>query len=155
MQRFGRNTKRLAAALLALVLPLCSCRPYHMYAGDPLPASEISSIRHSRRVVLIAIDGGDTGLSNQFRLLPGRHTVSVQIYSIKLLTSAYPERRAKEVRTPECICELQLDTWAGATYLVDSRELSGNVWIAFVQSIHAGDQVEPDPENLPHCTCAA
>lgn len=101
----------------------------------------------------MSIDGGDTGVSRQFRVLPGEHTLSVQIYRIGKIMSAYPQRPAKEIRIPVCMCQFELDTWAGATYLVDSRELAGDVWIAFARSTNVGREIEPDPENLPHCTC--
>ena len=156
-KRLHRHLRRFTLVLVALVLllPMSSCRPYHMYEGDRLSRAEISAIRQSRSVLLLEIDGGDTGLSNQFRLLPGKHTFLVQIYRLEQIPSAYADRRAKEAREPVCTCQLQLDTWAGSTYLFDAKGLPEDVWIAWAQRIQEEGAPQPDPESLPHCACSA
>jgi hypothetical protein len=126
-----------------------------MYEGNHRSGAETSTIRQSRSVLLLEIDGGDTGLSNQFRLLPGEHTFLVQIYRLGQIPSAYAYRPAKEAREPVCACQLQLDTWAGSTYFFDAKELPENVWIAWAQRTQEEGAPKPDPESLPNCTCSA
>ena len=153
MKRLQYLPTHLFLALLVLLLPAYSCRPYHMYQGQHRTPDQISIIRQAKTVLLLEIDGGDTGLSNQFRLLPGPHTFVVQIRRISAVGSASTGRPPKEARLPICSCQIQLDTWAGAQYLVDSREHSENVWIAWVGSADKGGKDAADPERLPHCTC--
>jgi len=102
----------------------------------------------------MSIDGGDTGLSREFRLLPGPHAIAVQIYRMEDVPLGPSGQRQQKIKGPGCVCQLRLETQPGVKYVVDSREVGENGWIAWIGPSDTANQQDDEPESLPHCTCS-
>lgn len=146
---------RAAAKLLtatSAVLVLGGCRPYHMYGGRLQSAAQLSRVTHSRYVTLMDIDGKDTGLSKQFMILPGEHSIAVSVYR-----PSPGDSRSKPSRVYVCGCSLELTTAAARHYHVEAGELDGGAWGAWVLIDSDGSAkrswAEVKHGEPPHCRC--
>jgi hypothetical protein len=134
---------RLAVAL-AVVLGLAGCRPYHMYRGEHRPASQLSRITYWGHVKLMDIDGEDTGLSKEFLILPGEHSIWVAVYRASGLVDAGS-------------CILRLTTEANEHYYIGGGKLQSGKWGAWAlvldEPVGDGAGSGPLTKLVTQCEC--
>jgi hypothetical protein len=156
---FAMRTPYIVVAILAAVaLAAGACNPYHMYAGPEVPVHDLSTVTKSRYIRLMTIDGRDTGISQEFKLRPGEHTVHLEVYEptgSAVTGNRGSGRGGSKTRRYVCSCTLSLQTEAGVSYHLQGGRVDAG-WGAWVTQSARSDAEWPDVRGLdpPHCFCA-
>jgi hypothetical protein len=145
---------------VAAVLPL-SCRPYRMPGAEALTQSAVATITQSPSVVALEIDGNDTGLSRQFEIGPGTHTIQAEAYRggkrRRHVATPSGRKRAGKVRGVRGdyvgTCTLELTTERGGHYHLQSGQMA-NAWgIWITETEHPIPWPTAQEHHVPRCEC--
>jgi hypothetical protein len=142
---------------------VAGCRPYHMYEGEFRSDEDVGTVTQTYAIRMMTIDGGDTGLSQTFKLLPGRHRLEAQVHFVgtdpeidpRLTRTAH--HRQGQVRRYMCTCQLELEVTPASSWLIDGGKIADHQWAMWAvepkpsRPDHTWAEVEKlDP---PRCTC--
>lgn len=163
MDSLGEIRISCVVVLITSAALIGGCRPYHMYGGEVRSDAEVGTVMQTYAVRMMTVDGGDTGISHLFKLLPGEHAIEAEIYKVGYDVDLPPNvrgsanRMAGKFRWYVCTCVLRLDVVAGKAYEIDGGEIEADKWSVWAVPLdprrpeHSWVAVEE--LNPPRCVC--
>jgi hypothetical protein len=154
--------------LLTVAIVLCGlstliggCRPYHMYGGEFRSDAEVGTVTQTYAVRMMTVDGGDTGVSSVFKLLPGEHAIKAEVYQVgrdvelDRYVHGSANRMQGKFRWYVCTCVLRLDVIAGEAYELDGGEIDAAEWSVWAvpPDRHRPEHVWKAVEELDPARC--
>jgi len=153
------NTLRMLSKGVVVSAFVGGCSAYHMYEGPQRAMNEVSTVTQTQLVTLMTIDGGDTGVSKEFKLAPGEHAISVAVYKRRgssESTIRTTSSKGDHSRTYICTCEIKLRTEVGRRYHVQGGPMGdvAGAWVTDSQEHHNQPWTAVAAFDPPHCRCS-